>query len=97
MTLADLVSHKTGVPRNDFLWLSKLGGLEQTPASLLNRITYFPPAHDFRTDFTYNNWMWFAAGEVAARASRGGFVIVKLFCVYCAFSIYRYRIPYVFC
>ena len=51
VTLRDLVSHKTGVPRNDILWIAKLGGLNRTRDEIASSLKYFLPNLDFRTQF----------------------------------------------
>jgi len=60
-TFLDLTGHKTGVPRNDILWLAYPN---ITREEAMNRIQYFPPNFDLRTRFEYNNWMWGLTGYI---------------------------------
>lgn len=65
VTVRDLVSHRTGLSRNDILWVS-------TPwsrADLLESIGRVPLTKPFRSAWQYQNLMFLAAGEVAAAAS----------------------------
>eukprot|EP00005_Dracoamoeba_jomungandri_P006044 CAMPEP_0174262656 /NCGR_PEP_ID=MMETSP0439-20130205/14500_1 /TAXON_ID=0 /ORGANISM="Stereomyxa ramosa, Strain Chinc5" /LENGTH=84 /DNA_ID=CAMNT_0015347497 /DNA_START=3 /DNA_END=253 /DNA_ORIENTATION=- len=50
--LADLMSHRTGVPRNDYIWT--LQGVTKR-SDLVASIKYLPPNYEFRTSFEYNN------------------------------------------
>lgn len=57
VTLQDLASHKTGVPRNDLLWFL---GTPDTGSEIQDntwRLKHFPAVQSFRSGFLYNNWM----------------------------------------
>jgi CubicO group peptidase (beta-lactamase class C family) len=67
VTLRDLVSHRTGLSRNDQLWLSTV----LTRDELLARVAFLPLAKPFRAQYQYQNIMFMAAGEAVGRASGG--------------------------
>jgi CubicO group peptidase (beta-lactamase class C family) len=76
-TLLDLLSHRTGIPRNDFLWMFR-GRLEKSKSSLtrenlIKALKYLQPSQDFRIEFQFNNIMaaiaGYAVGEVFKRYS----------------------------
>ena len=61
MTLEDILSHRTGLPRHDALWY--LGPF--TRDQLFYRLQYLTPvAGAFRNAFLYNNLMYTVAGDV---------------------------------
>lgn len=66
-TTADLVSHRTGLPRHDNMWFTGFGR-----ADIFARLRYLEPSRDFRSTFQYNNVMYMAAGMVAERIAGGG-------------------------
>ncbi len=64
ITIRDLMSHKTGIPRHDLSWyffptFSK--------DSLVSRIKYHEPVTTIRKEFFYNNFMFMLQGVVAER------------------------------
>ena len=64
ITIRDLMSHKTGIPRHDLSWyffptFSK--------DSLVSRIKYHEPVTTIRNKFFYNNFMFMLQGVVAER------------------------------
>jgi CubicO group peptidase (beta-lactamase class C family) len=62
ITLRDLLTHRSGLPRHDFIRMS-------TPIhrdELLRRLRYLEPSHTFRETFQYNNLMYVAAGFLCA-------------------------------
>eukprot|EP00005_Dracoamoeba_jomungandri_P002799 CAMPEP_0174251506 /NCGR_PEP_ID=MMETSP0439-20130205/1308_1 /TAXON_ID=0 /ORGANISM="Stereomyxa ramosa, Strain Chinc5" /LENGTH=575 /DNA_ID=CAMNT_0015331835 /DNA_START=15 /DNA_END=1742 /DNA_ORIENTATION=+ len=62
VNLADLLSHRTGVPRNDYIWVVR----DITNRSeLVSALKYLPANYEFRTSFEYNNHMFVAAGYLA--------------------------------
>ncbi len=65
-TPRDLVSHRTGMPRHDLIWV-----VPQPPSreDLLTRLRYLPASADFRTTYQYNNLMFMTAGMLGARAA----------------------------
>jgi CubicO group peptidase (beta-lactamase class C family) len=64
ITLEDILSHRTGVPRHDALWY--LGPFNRV--ELVHRLRYLDPnsmtGHGFRKSFEYNNIMYSAAAYV---------------------------------
>jgi CubicO group peptidase (beta-lactamase class C family) len=66
VTLRDLVSHRTGLPRHDALWFrSSLSRPE-----LFQRLRYLDFSAGLREKYQYNNLMYMAAGVVAERAAQ---------------------------
>lgn len=64
VTLRDLLSHRTGLPRLDFLKVNAPG----RRTDLVDRIRYFEPTIDFRSGFQYSNEAVTVAGDLLARA-----------------------------
>ncbi|MEO6820225.1 MAG: serine hydrolase [Ginsengibacter sp.] len=64
VTIRDMMSHRTGIPRYDFSWY-----MWQTSSldSLIQRIQYFEPTAGLREKWQYNNWMYFLQGVVASK------------------------------
>jgi len=65
ITLRDLMSHKSGLARGDRLWYASPFDREE----VLRRVRYLEPSWSFRSTYGYQNIMFIAAGEAAARAS----------------------------
>ena len=65
VTVRDLVSHRTGLSRNDLLWY----GSPWSRAEILERIGRVPLTKPFRSAWQYQNMMFLAAGEVAGAAA----------------------------
>lgn len=61
VTLRDMMSHRTGLPRHDFSWY-----LFNTSSrdSLLRRIQYQEPTYPLRRQWQYNNFMFVAQGSL---------------------------------
>jgi CubicO group peptidase (beta-lactamase class C family) len=64
MTLEDILSHRTGLPRHDYFWyLTPFSGDD-----LYSRLRYLPfnsdPKMGFRKSFQYNNLMYMVAGRI---------------------------------
>lgn len=57
-TPRDIVSHKTGLPRHDFMWY----GSSYTRDELFNRLQYIQPNTPFRSRYYYQNLMYMTAG-----------------------------------
>jgi CubicO group peptidase (beta-lactamase class C family) len=66
VTLRDLVSHRTGLSRNDLLWY----GSPMSRSEILTAIGRVPLTKPFRSAWQYQNMMFLAAGQ-AAGASAG--------------------------
>ena len=67
-TPRDLVSHRTGIPRHDGLWVVPE---PPTQEEMLARLRFLPASADFRTTYQYNNLMFVTAGMLGARAGGG--------------------------
>lgn len=63
ITVKDLMSHRTGLPRHDFSWYF----FPSTRDSLLKRIQYQEPTTGIRTLYQYNNFMYLAQGVLAEK------------------------------
>jgi CubicO group peptidase (beta-lactamase class C family) len=58
MTPRDLLSHRSGLPRHDFMWY----GSDLSRAELYERLRYLEPTEDLRSVFQYQNLMFVTAG-----------------------------------
>jgi CubicO group peptidase (beta-lactamase class C family) len=65
VTLRDLLCHRSGLPRHDWLWMP--GDL--APAEMLRRLQYLEASRDFRSQFQYQNLGYMVAGIIAERLS----------------------------
>jgi CubicO group peptidase (beta-lactamase class C family) len=65
ITVRDLLSHHTGLPRHDWIWMP--GDLSR--AEMLAAMRYIEPSRDVRTSFQYSNLGYNAASIVAERIS----------------------------
>ena len=65
LTIRDLLSHRSGLTRGDLMWY----GSSFSRQDILDRVRYLKPTWSFRSTFGYQNIMYLAAGEVAARTS----------------------------
>ncbi len=65
MTPRDLVTHRSGLPRHDRMWLNS----PFTRQEIYERLRYLEPNKDFRTTFQYQNLMFLTAGYLAAHVS----------------------------
>jgi len=64
VTLRDMMSHRTGLPRHDFSWYLFTTGSRD---SLLQRIQYLEPTFPLRRQWQYNNFMFVAQGAVVEK------------------------------
>ncbi len=62
MTARDLATHRSGLPRYDFVWYRAKG---QTREELIEKLQYLEPNKDFRTVWQYQNLMYMTAGYLA--------------------------------
>ena len=58
MTARDLVCHRSGLPRHDFMWY----GSSFSRSELFERLQYLEPSYPFRYTFQYQNLMYMVAG-----------------------------------
>ncbi len=62
VTLRDLLTHRSGLPRGDLIWI----GSDFDRAEILRRVRYLPPRWSFRSHYGYQNILYLAAGQVVA-------------------------------
>ncbi len=63
MTARDLVTHRSGLPRHDLVWLAT--GRDRR--GLYERMRYLEPSQPFRGAFQYQNLMFMTAGYLAGQ------------------------------
>ena len=64
ITLRDMMSHKTGLPRHDYSWYLFSS---KNRDSLLQRVKFQEPTYGVRQQWQYNNFMFLAQGMVAEK------------------------------
>lgn len=65
LTVRDLVTHRSGLPRCDRLWY----GTSFDRDEVVRRIRFCEPSWSFRSHFGYQNVMFLAAGEIVSEVS----------------------------
>jgi len=65
LTVRDLLSHRSGLERGDFLWY----GTSYSRDEIVQRVRYLKPSWSFRSRFGYQNIMYLAAGQIVAGVS----------------------------
>ncbi len=78
MTPRDLVTHRSGLPRHDFVWYASPLSREE----LVSRLAHLEPSADFRARWQYQNLMFMTAGYLAgavAGTSWEDFVRARIF------------------
>jgi len=65
VTLRDLLCHRSGLPRHDWVWMP--GDLSR--AEMLNSLRFLEASREFRSEFQYQNGGYMVAGIVAERVS----------------------------
>jgi CubicO group peptidase (beta-lactamase class C family) len=58
VTLRDMLSHRTGLPRFDGIWVAS----QMERKNLVSQVSYMKPALGFREGYIYNNMMYASAG-----------------------------------
>ncbi|MCL2564691.1 MAG: serine hydrolase [Defluviitaleaceae bacterium] len=79
VTLRDMLSHNTGLPRHDMSWY---GDGSLSTKDIVERIAYLKPNKSPRSLYEYNNFMFAAAGYVIERVSGqswGDFIKERIF------------------
>lgn len=66
ITLRDMMSHRTGLPRHDFSWYFFQSG---STDSLMQRVAYMEPTAGVRDRWQYNNFMFAAQGAIAEKVT----------------------------
>jgi CubicO group peptidase (beta-lactamase class C family) len=66
VSLRDMLSHRTGLPRHDLLWYSNR---DLTPQEILRRLPYLETVAPVRARHLYNNLMYILAGHAAGRVA----------------------------
>jgi CubicO group peptidase (beta-lactamase class C family) len=61
VTIVDLLSHRSGLPRHDLAWLGHPG---RSRADLISRLRFLPLRRDLRQEFQYCNLGYMAAGHI---------------------------------
>jgi CubicO group peptidase (beta-lactamase class C family) len=64
ITLRDMMSHRTGLPRHDFSWYLFPSTSRD---SLLQRVKYMEPSAGIKDRWQYNNFMFLLQGMVAEK------------------------------
>ncbi|KAJ6021712.1 penicillin-binding protein [Penicillium herquei] len=64
VTLRDILSHRSGLPRHDWLLLANL-----TSQDIIQRIRHLPLTAEIRTIFQYNNLMYIVAAHILETVS----------------------------
>ncbi len=59
LTVRDLVTHRSGLPRHDLVWYNNMTVSRE---DLVRRLAYLQPSADLREKFQYNNLMFLTAG-----------------------------------
>jgi CubicO group peptidase (beta-lactamase class C family) len=65
LTVRDLLTHRAGLGRADYLWY----GHDYSTEEILRRVRLIDPAYPVRSSFIYQNIMYVAAGAVVEAAS----------------------------
>lgn len=60
VTIRDMLSHRTGISRHDYIWYKS----DFTREELFDRIKFLEPSIPLRQGFLYNNMMYAAAGQI---------------------------------
>ncbi len=63
MTIRDLVTHRSGLPRHDLVWY----GSHLSREEMVRRLRYLKPSKEFRSAWQYQNLMFMTAGYLAGR------------------------------
>jgi CubicO group peptidase (beta-lactamase class C family) len=64
-TVRDLASHRTGLPRHDFVWVNSPMDLSE----LVGVLRFLEPSRELRAAFQYNNLMYITLGRLIEKVS----------------------------
>jgi CubicO group peptidase (beta-lactamase class C family) len=59
LSVRDLVTHRSGLPRHDLVWYNNFAASRE---SLVRKLAYLEPTADLREKYQYNNLMYLTAG-----------------------------------
>ena len=65
MTVRDLVTHRSGLPRHDLMWYNST----LSRAEMVSRLQYLEPNEEFRAKWQYNNLMFLTAGYLVEQVT----------------------------
>src|SRR5690349_19063122 len=65
LTVRDLLTHRSGLARGDVMWYATDYGRDE----ILRRVRFLKPTWSMRSHFGYQNIMYLAAGQAAAKAA----------------------------
>lgn len=60
LTIRDLLTHRTGMPRHDFMWYNS----DFTRGEVIKKLKHLEPSSNLRERYQYNNLMYLVAGCV---------------------------------
>lgn len=63
LTTRDLVTHRSGLPRHDYVWY----GSSATREQMIGALRHLEPTADLRTTYQYQNLMYMTAGYLVGR------------------------------
>lgn len=66
LTLRDLLTHRSGMPRHDFMWYNST----MSRAEFMSRLRHLEPSCDIRERYQYNNIMYVAAGFTVEQVTK---------------------------
>ena len=66
LTIVDLLSHRSGLPRHDLTWIGQPG---RSRAEIVRRLRFLPLSRDLRQEFQYCNLGYLVAGHVVEALS----------------------------
>jgi CubicO group peptidase (beta-lactamase class C family) len=66
ITLRDMLSHRTGMPRHDAVWYNNT---QLSRADLIGRLRFLPSSAPLRSRWQYNNMMYITAGFIAGQTA----------------------------
>ncbi len=78
VTIVDMLSHRTGLPRHDFVWVND----DFSYREILERLPHLDLSKDIRTDMQYCNLMYLAASviiEELSGMSYNDFIVKRIF------------------
>lgn len=68
LTIRDMVTHRSGLPRHDLVWYTS----DFSREDLIRRLQYLEPTKPLRYTFQYNNLMFMTAGYIAGKLDGTG-------------------------